>query len=61
MKDALAPTLTIRNEHGCEIFYNFAYTPWMMPGAGLQSIPPGLSDKGCLCRSPHHDHVLDVM
>jgi porin len=45
MKDALAPTLTIRNEQGWEIFYNFAVTPWLVLGADLQIIAPGLADK----------------
>jgi len=45
MKDALAPTLTIRNEQGWEIFYNFAVTPWLALGADLQIIAPGLADK----------------
>jgi porin len=45
MKDALAPTLTIRNEQGWEIFYNFALTPWLTLGADLQIIAPGLADK----------------
>jgi porin len=45
MKDALAPTLTIRNEQGWEIFYNFALRPWLTLGADLQIIAPGLADK----------------
>lgn len=45
MKDALAPTLTIRNEQGWEIFYNFTVTPWLVLGADLQIIAPGLADK----------------
>ena len=43
MKDALASTLTIRNEQGWEIFYNFAVTPWLVVGADLQIIRPGLA------------------
>jgi porin len=43
LKDALAPGVTLRNEQGLEIFYNFALTPWFVLGADLQVIKPGLA------------------
>jgi porin len=45
LKDSLAPTLRIRNEQGWEIFYNFALTPWLVLGADLQIIRPGLANQ----------------
>jgi porin len=44
LKDSLAPELTIRNEQGWEVFYNFAVTPWLVIGADLQIIDPSLAD-----------------
>ena len=41
-KDALAPTQTLSDEQGLELFYNFALTGWMDLGADLQIIEPGL-------------------
>ena len=43
LKDSL-PLLTIRNEQGLEIFYNFAVTPWFTVGADLQVIKPCLGE-----------------
>jgi porin len=43
LKDALAPAVTLRNEQGVELFYNFALTPWFVLGADLQFIKPGLA------------------
>jgi porin len=43
LKDALAPTVQLRDEQGLEIFYNLAVTPWFSLGADLQVIRPGLS------------------
>lgn len=44
LKDSLAPSVKINNEQGWEIFYNFALTPWLVVGADLQIIRPGLAD-----------------
>jgi len=44
LKDSLAPELTIRDEQGWEMFYNFAVTPWLVLGADLQIIKPSLAD-----------------
>jgi len=35
--------VTIRDEQGWEFFYNFAATPWLVLGADLQVIRPGLA------------------
>jgi len=43
LKDLLAPVLRIRDEHGWEIFYNFALTPWLSLGADVQIIKPSLA------------------
>ena len=45
LKDSLAPILRIRDEHGWEIFYNFAVTPWLSLGADLQIIKPSLANN----------------
>jgi porin len=45
LKNSIAPVLTIRNEQGLEIFYNFAVTPWLTFGADLQIINPALGTK----------------
>ena len=45
IKDALAPAVTLRNEQGVELFYNFALTPWFVLGADLQVIKPGLASS----------------
>ncbi len=37
LKDALAPTVRLRDEQGLEIFYNLAVTPWFRP----RRRPPG--------------------
>jgi porin len=44
LKDALAPVMTIRDEQGWEMFYNFALTPWFILGADLQIIRPSLKN-----------------
>ena len=43
LKDALAPAVTLRNEQGLELFYNFALTPWSVLGFDLQVIRPALA------------------
>ncbi|MGA8034257.1 MAG: carbohydrate porin, partial [Casimicrobiaceae bacterium] len=43
LKDALAPAVTLTNEQGVELFYNFALAPWFVLGADLQLIKPGLA------------------
>jgi porin len=45
LKDSLAPIQRIRDEHGWEIFYNFAVTPWLVLGADLQIIKPSLASN----------------
>jgi porin len=42
LKESLSRRLTIRDEQGMEIFYNFAVTPWFTVGANLQVIDPTL-------------------
>jgi porin len=42
LQESLAPVLTIRDEQGIEIFYNFEVTPWLTVGADLQVIDPSL-------------------
>ena len=42
LKESLSPLLTIRDEQGMEIFYNFAVTPWFTVGVDLQVIKPSL-------------------
>ena len=44
LKDALSPLLTIRDEQGLEIFYNFAVTPSFTVGLDLQIINPSLGE-----------------
>jgi porin len=43
LKDALAPAVTMRNEQGLELFYNFALTPWCVLGLDLQVNRPALA------------------
>ncbi len=43
LKETL-PLLTIEDEQGVEVFYNFAATPWMTVGADLQIIAPTLGE-----------------
>ncbi len=43
LKDALAPTVQLRDEQGLEIFYDLALTPWFNLGVDLQVIRPGLA------------------
>jgi porin len=45
LKDLLAPIQRIRDEHGWEIFYNFAVTPWLSLGADVQIIKPSLASN----------------
>jgi porin len=45
LKNALAPGMTIRDEQGWEIFYNFALTPWFILGVDLQIIRPSLANN----------------
>jgi porin len=44
LQDSLSPLLTIRDEQGVEIFYNFAVTPWFTVGVDLQIINPSLGE-----------------
>ena len=44
LKDSLSPLMTIRDEQGMEIFYNFAVTPWFTVGWDLQVINPCLGE-----------------
>jgi porin len=44
LQDSLSPVLTIRDEQGVEIFYNFAVTPWFTVGVDLQVINPSLGE-----------------
>ena len=43
LKDAIAPAVTLRNEQGLELFYNFALAPWCVLGFDLQVIRPALA------------------
>jgi porin len=43
LKDSLASVKKLRDEQGWEFFYNFAATPWLVLGADLQVIRPGLA------------------
>jgi porin len=45
LKDSVASVMTMRDEQGWEIFYNFTVTPWLVLGADLQIINPGLADE----------------
>lgn len=42
LQDSLSAVLTIRDEQGVEIFYNFSVTPWLTVGVDLQVIDPSL-------------------
>jgi porin len=42
LQESLSPLLTIRDEQGIEVFYNFEVTPWLTVGADLQVIDPSL-------------------
>lgn len=44
LKKSLSPLLTIRDEQGVEIFYNFAVTPGITMGVDLQVINPSLGE-----------------
>lgn len=44
LQDSVSRRLTIRDEQGVEIFYNFAVTPWFTVGADLQIINPCLGE-----------------
>jgi porin len=44
LKNSLESTMTIQNEYGFEVFYNFTVTPWFVLGADLQIISPSLAD-----------------
>lgn len=44
LQNSLSRLLTIRDEQGVEIFYNFAVTPWFTVGADLQIIDPSLGE-----------------
>ena len=44
LKDSFESIITIRDEQGWEIFYNFAVTPWLVLGADLQIIEPSLAN-----------------
>ena len=44
LKDFLSPAITIGDEQGWEIFYNFSVTLWLTLGADVQIIKPSLAD-----------------
>jgi porin len=44
LKKSLSPLMTIRDEQGVEIFYNFAVTPGITMGVDLQVIKPSLGE-----------------
>jgi porin len=44
LQESLSPLLTLRDEHGVELFYNFEVTPWFTVGADLQVINPSLGE-----------------
>jgi porin len=44
LQKSLSPLLTIRDEQGVEIFYNFAVTPGITMGVDLQVINPSLGE-----------------
>jgi porin len=43
LKDLPPPAPKIRDEQGWEIFYNFSVTPWLVLGADLQIVRPGIT------------------
>jgi porin len=45
LKESLESTLTIRDEKGWELFYNFFVTQWLTMGADVQLIDPSLADE----------------
>jgi porin len=48
LRQSLAPVLTIRDEMGVEVFYDFAVTPWFVLGADLQVVRPALASANAL-------------
>jgi porin len=44
LKESLSRRLTLRDEQGMEMFYNFAVTPWFTVGPDLQVIKPSLGE-----------------
>ena len=48
LRQSLAPVLTIQDEMGFEIFYNFAVTPWFVLGADLQVVRPALATTNAI-------------
>ncbi len=42
---AISPLLKFDNEHGVEMFYNFAVTPWFQVSADLQCFQPVICDN----------------
>ena len=44
LTDGLKPLLSLRDEQGVEIFYNFAVTPWLHITADVQVVRPYLAD-----------------
>ncbi|MFN8601541.1 MAG: carbohydrate porin [Candidatus Binatia bacterium] len=44
LQNSLSSVLTIRDEQGVEIFYNFAVAPWLTVGLDLQVINPSLGE-----------------
>jgi porin len=42
LKKALAPVVTLGDEYGAELFYNFAITKWFRVTADFQVIAPGI-------------------
>lgn len=45
LQSSLQPILELGNEHGVEVFYNLALTPWLTLGGDLQWLEPAREDK----------------
>ena len=53
LQDALAPTVTMRDEQGFEMFYNLSLTPWLVVGTHLQVIKPSLASETAVFPGVH--------
>ncbi len=45
LKRLLEPVVTLRDEYGAELFYNYAITPWMRMTANAQVISPAITTR----------------
>jgi porin len=45
LKRLLEPVVTLRDEYGAEVFYNYAITPWMRMTANAQFISPAITAR----------------